>query len=290
MVQDLEEMVALIPEVVIADVLTNQRKYAIEAFGEVVNATEMFRRKDTQQIANRAIQALREAMVLNPDLDISLALARCLAARFETTLVMDDYEEAIAIADRIAATRSPGNNLTMIQGDSMMLITALLVSRWNTFSRPEYLEDAIQRIRAFLAIFPDEDRNVLTDVLNDFTRQRFNYSGVTGTSGRTPHNPRFDILTQVQLVQTVPGVSKENETTSQVHEKLLHLKGVAAAIINGKITDVEAAVERSRNSSLRGNLGIDGHWHPRTASFTYSLASFWKRINARRDRITLMKQ
>jgi CHAT domain-containing protein/tetratricopeptide (TPR) repeat protein len=246
MVQDLEEMAALIPEVITADILTDQRKCAIEALGEVVNATEMFCREDTKQVADRAIQALREAMALNPDLDVSLALARCLAARFETTLVMNDYEEAIANADRIVATHSSGNSLTMIQGDAMMLITALLASRWNSFSRPEYLEDAIQRIRTFIPCFPDQARDVLTKVLNDFMRQRFNYSGVTGTAGGTPHNHRFDIITEVQLARTVPGVGQEHETTSQVHEKLLHLKGVATAIINGEMTDVEAAVERNR--------------------------------------------
>jgi hypothetical protein len=52
MVQDLEEMVALIPEFVTADILTYPRKQAIEAFSEVITATEMFCRKDTQLVAN----------------------------------------------------------------------------------------------------------------------------------------------------------------------------------------------------------------------------------------------
>jgi hypothetical protein len=58
--------------------------------------------------------------VLNPDLVISDALATCLAARFKMTLVMNDYEEAITILDRIVATHSPGNSPTMIQRDAMM--------------------------------------------------------------------------------------------------------------------------------------------------------------------------
>ena len=249
MVQDLEEMVALIPEFITADILTDHQKMAIEAFGDLVPTTKMFSRKDTQQVADRAIQALRDATVRNPDLNISHTLATCLAARFKMTLVLNDYEEAIATADKIVSTHTPGNSPTPVQRDSMMLISALLVSRSNSFSRPGYLEDAIQRIRSLLPRVPDEDRNALAAILNDFNlkRQRFNYSGITGTSGGTPHNPRFDIVTQVQLAQTVPGVSQESETPSQIHEKLLHLKDVATAITNGEITDVQGAVERSRN-------------------------------------------
>jgi tetratricopeptide (TPR) repeat protein len=247
MAQDLEEMVALIPEVITADILTEHQKAAIRAFGEAVNATEMFCRKDTRQVVDRAIQALREATVLNPDLGVSHIFARCLAARFETTLMMNDYEEAIATADRIVATPSPGNSLTTIQRDAMMLISTLLVSRWNSFSRPEYLEDAIQRIRTFLPCLPDQHRNMLAAVHNSFMQQRFNYSGVTGTSGGTPRNPRFNIVIQVEQVRTGPRAKRESETPSQVYEKLLHLKSVAIALINGEIMDVEAAVERSRS-------------------------------------------
>jgi hypothetical protein len=51
MVQDLEEMMALIPKFITADVLTYHQRHAIQAFGDVVPETEMFRREDTQQVA-----------------------------------------------------------------------------------------------------------------------------------------------------------------------------------------------------------------------------------------------
>ena len=92
MVQDLEEMVPLIPELITPNTLTYHRKRAIQTFGMTVNAlsAEMFRREDTQPVADRAIQVLREATVLNPDLEIAFALAMCLTCRFETTHVMND--------------------------------------------------------------------------------------------------------------------------------------------------------------------------------------------------------
>jgi hypothetical protein len=186
MIQDLEEMVTLIPEFITADVLAYHPKNAIEVFTTAVTATELFRRKDTQLVANQAIQVLREATVLNPDLAISEALSTCLTVRFKTTLVMDDYEEAIAIADRIVATHSPGNSPTKIQRNAMMLISHLLNSRLDSFSRPEYLEDAIHRIRSFVPCLLDEDRTMLVDILNSLTLRRFNYFGAAGNLGEAP--------------------------------------------------------------------------------------------------------
>jgi CHAT domain-containing protein len=242
---DLEDMLALIPQFITADILTYHQKYAIEVFRDVITKTEMFCRKDTQLVANRAIQVLREATVLNPDLVISLALATCLAVRFQMTLTTDDYMEAIANTDKIVATYSPENSPTILQRNAMMLISSLLGSRLRMSPRPEYLEDAIHRIRTFVPCVSDEDRTTLATILNSLTCQRLDYFGVTGNSGGAHPNPHFSLRSEIVFggrpaVGIRPG--------SQMEEKVLHLCEVAATIINGEITDVEieAAVERSR--------------------------------------------
>ena len=238
MVQDFEEMVALISEVVTADTLTYRQKKAMGIFSEVVVDfnTTLFRREDTQQIANRAIQVLREATVLNPDLHISFALAFCLIARFQKTLVMNDYEEAIAIFDKIVATCTPGNSPTRMQRRAMLGTSALLVSRLDFSARPEYLEYAIHRIRTLISWFPDEHEEDCTNLallLDVFTQQRSNYFGVAGNSGALPPNHDVKLRPKVSISrQPVPGVN--------------HLEDVVTAIRNGEITDVEVAVERSR--------------------------------------------
>jgi CHAT domain-containing protein/tetratricopeptide (TPR) repeat protein len=242
-VQDLEEMVALIPEFITTGSLTYHSKNAIETFRGAATQTNIFRREDTQQVANRVIQVLREATVLNPDLVISEALATCLAARFQKTFAMSDYEEALAIADRIVATHSPGNSPTRIQKSAMMLVSILLGFRLESFPRPEYLEDAIHRIRTFVTCLPDKDRTMLTNMLNSLTGRRLTYFGVAGNSGGPPPNSNFYRPTVIDF-DGGPYVAVNQGP--QVEEALHHLYEVSAAIKNGKITDVEAAVERSR--------------------------------------------
>ncbi|KAN0131128.1 CHAT domain containing protein [Lactarius tabidus] len=243
MVQDLEEMVALIPEFITPDILTHPSKTAIEVFTGVVTATGMFCRKDTQLIANRAIQVLQEASVLNPDLVISSALATCLSARFQTTSVMNDYEEAVAILDRIVATHTHGNSPTVIQRNAMMTISFLLGSRLNSFLTPEYLENAIHRIRTFIPCLLGEDLTTVAGFLNTLTRRRLDYFGVAGNAGGATPNPCSNIRNELDFGG---GPDLDISQRSQVKEQQRHLCEVTVAIINGNITDVEAAVERSR--------------------------------------------
>jgi hypothetical protein len=118
------------------------------------------------------------------------------------------------------------------------------MSRVNLSPRPEYLEDAIRRLRTF-ALYPssDEDHTKLTRLIDIFTHQRFQYFGVTGNSRGTPPNPSMNI----RAITNSFGVRlPKSEDWSQMQKKLDHLRDVTDAILNGEITDVEAAVERSR--------------------------------------------
>ena len=245
MVQAFEEMVPLIPEIVTSDTLTSDQKQAMKTFCRIVTqfSATMFRRVDTQQLANRTIQVLREATVLNPDLDISFALAMCLVARFEAALVMSDYEEAIVIANRIVATHSPGNIPTTMEINAMLLISVLSLSRMALSSRPDHLEDAIRRIRTFIPYLPDERRTTLADILDSLMQRRFDYFGVTGGSDGTPPQANSYIATRPTIV-----LGEESITELRMKETGRRLTDVLIAIINGEITDVEVAVERSRKS------------------------------------------
>ena len=238
MAQDLEEIVVLIPELITADVLTYNQILAFDAFSVAVHklTPDLFCREDTQPVADRAIQVLREATALNSNPRIAIALATCLGTRFETTHAMSDCEEAIATFDRTFATCSSGNSLVVRQRHAMEAVLRLLLSRVNLFPRPEYLEDGIRRLRTLVPhSLDDEHRTRLTEVLNVFTYKRFQYFGVSENSGGIPHNPNMNI-----------GVIHVAAQDPQLQQKLYNLRDVTNEIADGKITDVEATVERSR--------------------------------------------
>ena len=242
MVQNLEEMVPLIPEFITAKILTFHQKLAIQFFGMAVDTLnpEMFRHENTLQVVDRAIQVLREATMLNKDLGIAHALALCLAFRFETTFVMKDCEEAIANFDRIVSTCSSENSPTVMQESAMRHISSLLSSRVNLSPTPEHLEDGIHRLRALAPHFSsDEDATQsLTRTLEVFTHMRLRYFGVTVNSRSAPLKPDMGIRI-IQSREQCPDVS-------EIQRKLDHLREVAFAIKNDEIKDIEATVEYNR--------------------------------------------
>jgi tetratricopeptide (TPR) repeat protein len=252
-IQDIEEMLAVIPEVLALDVSIYHPvekatlQVAIDAFTDAVVKTDVLRQKDTQQLVERVIQMLREATVLLPDShNASYALFVCLALRFDVTHVINDYEEAMAIADKIVAAHSPGDRLTQRQIKAVALISTLLLFRLDSYSRPDYLEDAIHRFRTLLRLpsLPDRLRTVLTGGLNICAQRRFKYFGVTGNSGRAADdtsNVAYTSLVQIALdfFRHDPAFKAEEKQRDLVYNQLKIFQADAT-------TDVEAIVEHSR--------------------------------------------
>jgi hypothetical protein len=255
MIQGMEEMAALITEFLASDVSRyhdSESRQTIQNFSmaltEAVTRTEILHREDTQQVVDRVIQMVREATVLKPDLHVSLALASCLDARFMTTHVINDFEEAIAIADNIVAAPSPGKSLTPMQTDAIWLISSLEVSRLNSYSRPEYLEESTHRIRTILRLpsLPDKVRTGLAAALDSFAELRFRYFGVAraGDSGETPPTPPD--ISNLDFAVKSPARRQSGVGPEDGLETQEHLKDILTTIQNDETTDVEASVEFSR--------------------------------------------
>jgi CHAT domain-containing protein/tetratricopeptide (TPR) repeat protein len=237
-IQGMEEMATLIHELLCSCVSTSDLINAIVPFSEAV--VKVFRHGDAK-LPQQVFQVLQEAEVIKPDSRVSYALARCLAARFQTTHVINDYEEAIAIADKIIAAHSPGVTLTVTERRAISLIPVLVTSRLNSYSNPEYLEDAIRRFRTLLCLpfLPDDDRTRSAVAVDNLERRRFSNFGVTGNSGETPS----DDYSTLVVMQT--RVSPGEWGSAQTEEKMALLQEILATM-NDETTDVEAAVERSR--------------------------------------------
>jgi hypothetical protein len=93
--------------------LTGYTRDAIFDFS--IAAVEIFHRDDVKQPPERVIDVpATRSTTQKPDFHhVSFALAHCLAIRFQMTQVIGFYEEAITTADKIIASRSPGDKVLL---------------------------------------------------------------------------------------------------------------------------------------------------------------------------------
>ena len=235
MIQDLEEMATLTHELLSSDSSTRDLVDPIKIFCSAVN--HKFTLEDIKLPSEQVIQVLRKAETIIPDLGVSYALALCITQRFLKAHVINDYEDAIDIADKIVAAHSPGDSLTLWQRKAIQLIKALVLSRSNSYSNPEYLEDAIHRFRYLLSLSSllDQERTDLDGALNIYLKQRFDYFG--GDSRQTYS------LSQTYFLRDR---TQPDGPLSDILKKVDHLEKIHIAMENGEITDIEEAVKRSR--------------------------------------------
>ena len=152
--QDVEEMAVLCHELLKSDISTTLLTGHIRSLAEAVIA-QFSRFTERQEPSDEVIECLREAIVHLPDGSDShhvlIVLAWSLFERFRGTYSNEDYEEAIAILDKVI--HPPDNKLTP-HGPHQEIASRLLIlfagHRADMFGKPEYLEQAIYRYRTSL--------------------------------------------------------------------------------------------------------------------------------------------
>jgi tetratricopeptide (TPR) repeat protein len=113
----------------------------------------------TGELLDQAIECLREANTCFPSSpQLSFMLGNCLAQRFSKAFSIVDYEEAMAILDRVIIT-IPSSDLpedvrSDIQQKSLAAIADSSYTRYYISGKPEYLEEAISHIRTYLSSIP----------------------------------------------------------------------------------------------------------------------------------------
>ena len=86
-----------------------------------------------------------------PDLhEISIVLAQSLFDRYDTTLLDDDYEEEMAVAEKVIAFRDPGDGPSPQREAAVELAIMFADKKFHVHGKPEHLDQAIYRFRAFL--------------------------------------------------------------------------------------------------------------------------------------------
>ncbi|KAI0283882.1 CHAT domain-containing protein [Russula brevipes] len=233
--RNVEEMSALSRKLLASNVpeLPLDSALAIEYWARnVTYAVELSNRPSKQ-----VFECLRAARTRLPDLHaVSFALSFSLFCRFDVTKSSDDYEDAMAALDKIIAS-SPSEYLIR----ALQLAATLARARSSFFGKPEYIEEAISRFRAYLGALPLEDpqRRIAAHFLTTLERRRFVEFGVT--SG--PQEAHSGDPKDVDILHLATSIAKLKATTVPSKALPNHIQRMDDQDTMNRITDMADAEE-----------------------------------------------
>src|SRR5260221_4586694 len=135
-----------------------------------------------REVSDQVVQCLREA---NRRLDshrLVYNFAAYLSNRFLLTNVIDDYEEAMALFDKIISSGPNGSYPGHYLEDAVYSSALLAWNRTRVYcSSPEYVEEVVRRCRSFLRISSTDDirRRTITKTLAHVVEMRSRSFGGT---------------------------------------------------------------------------------------------------------------
>ena len=178
----IKQMTVLCHELLTSDDLTGYPALAIKSLALVVPYLEGLHAQPPKQL----IECLHEANARLPDLHhVAFALSWCLSVRSFATKSHADYDDAIAILDKIIAAHSSTDDpdLRSRVQDAKSIAVVVAYGRFTFYKKPDYLEEAIFRCRAHLSTLPLEDpnRHTFVQYLTDLERIRSNEFDVQNT-------------------------------------------------------------------------------------------------------------
>ena len=204
--QDIEEMADLCDELLNSDISIQTLIGTIEAFACAI--TSYF--EDPLQrmtFSGKVTNCLRKAVVRLPDLHhVSMLLANYHYLCFDVAHSDDDYEEGMAILDRIITSRGPGDAPSPNKKDALKMAAVLAETRFKAHSKPEHLEHAIYRRRAIVdaTSIDDPSRPAKIQDLSDLEKLRLDDTGNTRDAFVIP--PEFGNLPSFrELIASLSG-------------------------------------------------------------------------------------
>ena len=164
--QNIEEMAILCRELLRLDAPDELLLSAAQTLVEAIDDERFSRGRPPP---DQAIEWLREAQVRFPDSEsVSLRLLFSLLQRFMVTHSHADYEDAMSIVDGSFTYPLPAKTASYIA-------VGFALSRFYFYGNPEYLEEAIFRIRIYLRTISSEDprRQEMARILGHLEKARF---------------------------------------------------------------------------------------------------------------------
>ncbi|KAH9959762.1 CHAT domain-containing protein [Russula dissimulans] len=199
----------------------------------------------------RVIICLRDASTRLPNLhDVSNGLAYSLFMRFHVTHSSGDYEEAIAIVDKITASYSSRRHPDTHIYKSLNLAAMIAEARFFYSANPEYLEEAIFRVQTFLSILSPEDPSYLhyNQSLAKLERKRSDEFGVTNGLPEA-HSRDPEVIDNNSFSSLAASLAKSNTVKSLPMKRadmIRHLDILIAMLQLTDIADIEEAIKYGR--------------------------------------------
>jgi hypothetical protein len=219
--QNIREMAVLSHELLIMETSDIDTTRLLDLVSEVVRSN--INPGVPDQPLDELIECLRAAMKCRPDLpQVPATFAKSLVFRYRMTYVNDDYEEAMSILDEMATSgNSQDKSVAKAQGFATGLAATLACSRSNADESPEYLEEAIYRIRtchsssSYMELFSDFDMNMEVPA----KRRSYYFGSVEEVEEPSSSRPIPEISGYDQTASRVLEVLNDVDTT-QIDESI----------------------------------------------------------------------
>jgi len=207
------------------------------------------------EVSDKVVKCLREANRRLDSRELAHDFADHLRRRFVVTSAIDDYEEAMALYDKIISSESNGDYTGPYLEDAAYSSASLAWNRARIYGNPEYSEEAIHRCRSFLRIpsIDDFSRRATTEPLALMTKLRSKMFGVTESSQEAQSGD-----TEVTDVRRLPSFSGlvasllAKSTAGKTHwwmgggEEEEHLRALECVCCTTDLAEIEEAIKYCR--------------------------------------------
>jgi hypothetical protein len=234
--QDIDEIADLCDELLDSDISIQSLTGPIAVFTRVIHhhLEAFFQYKICSK---KVTDCLRKAIVRLPSLhEASIVLSRSLYNRFMATSSDDDYEEAMSTLDKILTFRGSGDEPSHCREEALYLAALLSGSRFDMYGKPEDLEHAIYRHRAFLdeLSIEDPDRAKIVRSLSYF--EGLHLDGTTDALNAESVPPKSGKLLLFRgLIASLPEAMSVEPISTEAFNK--HIYALYPSNIN-QLTDV----------------------------------------------------
>jgi len=203
------------------------------------------------ELSDKGIDCLREANRCLDSRELAYKFAGHLFTRFSATHSIDDYEEAMALLDKIISSESNGNDPGPGLEDAAYSSALLAWNRVRIYKNPEHFEEAVHRCRSFLRVSSTDDfrRRTITELLAPMMKLRSMLFGVTEDS-QDPQSgdkevtdvPSFSGL--IALLLAEPTAGKTRSWVGRGEEE--HIRALKLASSTTDLAEIEEAIKYCR--------------------------------------------